>query len=69
MNLFSNFLLFAAEAGNTAGNTELGAWPTIWKACLIIAFIAFAIMAVLVSILGAKDIFALFAHLQNKEKP
>ena len=66
MNLFSNFLLFAAEAGNTA---ELGAWPTIWKACLIIAFIAFAIMAVLVSILGAKDIFALFAHLQNKEKP
>ena len=65
MTLFSSILLLAAEAGNAA---QLGSWPMIWKVCLVVAFIAFAIMAVLVSIGGAKDIFALFAHLQGKEE-
>ena len=47
----------------TTDKSELGAWPLVWQICLILAFVAFAVMAVLVTIGGAKDILTLFAQL------
>ena len=43
-------------------------WILFWKIVFIFVVIAFALMAVLTTILGAKDIRSLFRHLQSDEK-
>lgn len=42
-------------------------WETLWKTCLVVSFVAFAGMAVLVTIGGAKDIRTMIRKLTDKD--
>jgi len=62
MAIVSRLILLGADLANVEP------WPTIWKVCLVVTLAAFAIMAVLVTIGGAKDIFSLVKGLQQDQE-
>ena len=43
-------------------------WELIWKLVFVIVLVTFAVMSVVVTVLGARDIKRLLQHLRDEEE-